>query len=81
MVRIRMARHGTKKRPFYRIVVAHQEFPRNGRFIEILGTFDPRAKTNPFVVKWDRVEHWIKQGAQPSLTLQQLFKKHQVKAA
>ena len=76
MVRIRMARHGTKKRPFYRIVVAHGERARNGRFIEILGTFDPRAESNQVSLKADRVQHWLKQGAQPSATVSQLFKKH-----
>lgn len=78
MVRIRLARHGAKKRPFYRIVVAHGEYARNGRFIEILGTFDPRAKEEAKAVelKPERIEHWIGQGAQPSDTVRQLFKKH-----
>lgn len=76
MVRIRMARHGAKKRPIYRIVVAHGEDPRNGRFIEILGTYDPRAKVNPVTLKSDRVKHWLGKGARPSVTVAQLLKKH-----
>ena len=76
MVRIRMARHGTKKRPFYRIVAAHQEFARNGRFLEILGTYDPRAEKDPVNLKADRVRHWLEKGAQPSDTVKQLLKKH-----
>lgn len=77
MVRIRLARHGAKKRPFYRIVVAHGEYARNGRYIEILGTFDPRAKEEKAVsLKPERIEHWLGQGAQPSDTVRQLLKKH-----
>lgn len=80
MVRIRMARHGTKKKPFYRIVVAHGEYQRNGRFLEIVGTFDPRADKNQVVLKEDRIQYWLKKGAQPSQTVAQLLKKH-LKAA
>lgn len=76
MLKIRMARHGAKKKPFYRIVAAHGENARNGRFIEILGTYDPRAKGQPVVLKTDRIQHWIKQGAQPSTTVANLLKKH-----
>lgn len=76
MVRIRMARHGTKKRPFYRIVVAHGEYARNGRFIEIVGTYDPRAESGGVTLKADRLQHWLKLGAQPSQTVAQLLKKH-----
>ncbi|MFO1464795.1 MAG: 30S ribosomal protein S16 [bacterium] len=77
-VKIRMARHGTKKKPFYRIVVADSEAPRNGKFIEVVGTFDPRAKSNPLVLKTDRIQHWVGKGAQPSQTVGQLIKKHKV---
>jgi small subunit ribosomal protein S16 len=76
MVRIRMARHGTRKKPFYRIVVAHGEFPRNGRFIEIVGTYDPRLEKSPIQLKQDRIRHWLGKGAQPSQTVAQLLKKH-----
>ncbi len=77
-VKIRMARHGTKKKPFYRIVVADSEAPRNGKFIECVGTFDPRAKSNQLVIKTDRIQHWVGKGAQPSVTVGQLIKKHKV---
>ena len=73
-----MARHGTKKKPFYRIVVADSEAPRNGAFLEIVGTFDPRAKANQVVLKTDRILHWIGKGAQPSQTVGQLIKKNKV---
>lgn len=77
-VKIRMARHGTKKKPFYRIVVADSEAPRNGAFLEIVGTYDPRAKSNQIVLKSDRILHWIGKGAQPSQTVGQLIKKTKV---
>lgn len=77
-VKIRMARHGTKKKPFYRIVVADSEAPRNGAFLEIVGTFDPRAKGNQVVLKTDRILHWIGKGAKPSTTVGQLIKKNKV---
>lgn len=80
MVKIRLARHGTKKRPFYRIVAAHSEKARNGRFLEILGTFDPRAAENPVNLKPERIQYWLGKGAQPSPTVLQLLKKH-LKAA
>jgi len=75
-VKIRMARHGTKKKPFYRIVVADSEAPRNGAFIEVVGTFDPRAKGTQVVLKSDRIQHWLGKGARPSQTVGQLIKKH-----
>ncbi len=72
MVRIRLRRMGAKKSPFYRIVVADQQSPRDGRFIEIIGTYDPKG---PKVeVKSERVEHWMSQGAQPSDSVARLFK-------
>ena len=77
-VKIRMARHGTKKKPFYRIVVADSEAPRNGAFLEIVGTFDPRAKGKQVVLKTDRILHWISKGAKPSTTVGQLIKKNKV---
>lgn len=68
-LKIRLARGGAKKRPFYRIVVADSRMPRDGRFIERVGTYNPMlAKDNPerVTLKTDRIEHWLKIGAKPS---------------
>lgn len=70
-VRIRLQRHGAKKRPFYRVVVADQRAPRDGRFIELLGTYDPLAKI--VRLKADRCHHWVKVGAQPTKTANYLI--------
>lgn len=66
MVVIRLARGGAKKKPFYRLVVADKRMPRDGRFIEQVGIYDPRLKEHAVRVSLDRVDHWIGQGAQPS---------------
>ena len=71
-VHIRLARAGTKKTPFYRIVVADQRSPRGGRFIERLGTYDPRRPE--LRVDAVRFRHWISQGAQPSATVATLVR-------
>jgi len=72
-VSIRLARQGAKKRPFYRIVAADRRSPRDGRFIEQLGYYDPRAK----IVKLDltRYDHWVSVGGQPSETVRNLVRK------
>ncbi len=74
-VSIRMSRHGTKKRPFYRIVVSDRRFPRDGRYIEQVGTYDPSAATGGLKLNRDKVETWIKKGAKPSQTVSELIKK------
>ncbi len=79
--RIRLARHGAKKKPFYRVVVAHGEAPRDGRFIEIVGTYDPFKQKPRVTFKTDRLNHWLKIGAQPTLIVKNLIKESQVKAA
>ena len=73
MVRIRLRRMGLRHQPTYRVVVADKESPRDGRFLEILGFYNPR--TNPFTLqlKEDRVFHWMSVGAQPSESVLQLF--------
>ncbi len=75
MVKIRLARFGAKKKPFYRIVVADSRFPRDGKFIDILGTYDPTR--NPAALKLDRdkVKSWIEKGAQPTDTVGSLLKR------
>jgi len=72
-VRIRCQRFGRKKRPFYRIVVAPSEAPRDGKFIEIIGYYDPLP--NPSIIKFkkDRLIYWLKNGAKPSNTVAKLI--------
>ncbi len=74
-VRIRLARHGRKKRPFYRIVAADGRAPRDGRYIERLGHFDPMSDPNELVVDLERVDYWIGVGASPSETAAKLIEK------
>ncbi len=83
MVVIRMARGGAKNRPFYNIVVADSRMPRDGRFIERLGFYNPRAATNEpkFRIALDRVEHWVSQGAQPSDAVRKLVKRGKAEVA
>ena len=77
MVVIRMARGGAKNRPFYNIVVADSRMPRDGRFIERIGFYNPKAPEagHNFRIALDRVEHWVKQGAQPSAAVKKLIKR------
>ncbi len=75
MVKIRLARHGAKKRPFYRIVAADSRSPRNGRFLERLGSYDPTQDPALIEMKQDRLAAWLKNGAQPTETVAQLIKK------
>jgi len=74
-VTIRMSRHGAKKKPFYRIVVSDRRFPRDGRYIEQVGTYDPRAKIGGVKLNREKIDEWIKKGAQPSQTVSELIKK------
>ncbi len=75
MVKIRLRRMGAKKAPFYRIVVADSRAPRDGRFIEEVGTYNPSAEGEKLTVDMDRVQYWIKNGAQPTDTVRGLMKK------
>ncbi len=74
-VKIRLARHGKKKRPFYRIVVADVEKPRDGKFIEMVGTYNPLLDPAEVSMKQDRIRYWIDQGAIPTDTVKSLLKK------
>ena len=74
-VKIRLARHGAKKRPFYRIVATDGESPRDGRYLEALGTYNPLPETAEVVVNQDRVRYWIDQGAIPTVTVKKLLRK------
>ena len=75
MVKIRLRRMGAKKAPYYRVVVADSRAPRDGRFIEELGTYDPRAETDKIKVNMERAKYWIANGAQPTDTVRGLLKK------
>lgn len=74
-VTIRMSRHGAKKQPFYRIVVSDRRYPRDGRYIEQVGTYDPRAKSGGLKLDREKIGAWIKKGAQPSQTVSELIRK------
>jgi small subunit ribosomal protein S16 len=73
MVRIRLRRSGAKKQPTYRFVVADARAPRDGRFIEILGHYNPRTEPRTVVVDEERARRWLAKGAQPSETVRRLF--------
>jgi len=75
MVKIRLRRMGAKKAPYYRVVVADSRSPRDGRFIEELGTYDPMAEGNKLNLDVERVKYWVSQGAQPTDTVRGLLKK------
>ncbi len=74
-VKIRLARHGAKKKPFYRIVIADNESPRDGRFLENVGTYNPLVDPAKVSLKQERVKYWIDQGAIPTDTVKSLLKK------
>ena len=74
-VKIRLARHGAKKRPFYRIVAADSEAPRDGKFLETLGTYNPLLETAVVNLKTERVRYWMEKGATPTVTVKNLLKK------
>ena len=76
MLMIRLARFGAKKKPTYRLVVIEKERARNSRAVEVLGHYNPVSKPKEVVIKHDRVDHWIKSGAQPSETVARLLKNY-----
>ena len=78
MVKIRLRRMGAKKNPYYRIVVADSRSPRDGRFIEEIGTYDPLANPAAITVDAEKAQNWIKNGAQPTDTVRGLLKKANV---
>ena len=75
-VRIRLARFGTKNRPFYRVVAIDSQSKRNGRCLEQLGTYDPLAKPAEVKLNAERIEHWIGAGATPSDTVRSLINRN-----
>jgi len=79
-VKIRLARHGATKRPFYRIVVADSECKRDGRYLENVGTYNPLTNPAEVTLKTERVQYWLQQGAIPTDTVKTLLKKEGVTA-
>jgi small subunit ribosomal protein S16 len=75
-VAIRLRREGALNRPYFKVVVADKRSPRDGKFIEIVGTYDPKKRGMNSTLKLDRVEYWISKGAQPSDTVRSLIKKN-----
>jgi small subunit ribosomal protein S16 len=75
-VSIRLRREGAKNRPYYKVVVADSRSPRDGKFIEIIGTYDPKKPDHNSTLKVDRAEYWITRGAQASDTVRSLIKKN-----
>jgi small subunit ribosomal protein S16 len=80
-VSIRLRREGARNRPYYKVVVADSRSPRDGKFIEIIGTYDPKKPDHNSTLKLDRIDHWISQGAQPSDTVRSLIKKNKKPSA
>ncbi len=79
-VRIRLARHGRKKRPFYKIVVAHSEAPRDGRFIESIGIYNPLTDPKEVKIHAERLQYWLQQGAEPTDTVRNLIREQRGQA-
>jgi len=77
-VKIRLARHGATKKPYYRIVVTDSESKRDGRFLENVGTYDPKANPIKVTLKADRLQYWLGKGATPTDTVRSLLKKEGV---
>ena len=78
---MRLRREGTKNSPYYKVVVADKRSPRDGKFIETIGTYDPKKPGQNSTLNADRVEYWISKGAQPSDTVRSLMKKNKKAAA
>lgn len=76
MLSIRMRRTGSKKRPFFRVVVSEARSKKEGEFIEVLGFYNPRTKPAVFEINKDRVAHWVKMGARPSDSVRTLMARH-----
>lgn len=72
---IRLARHGGKSKPVYRVVAADKDYFRDGRYLEILGNYNPKEKNNKGDLNADRIKYWLSQGAKPSDTVSQLIKR------
>ena len=80
-VRVRLTRVGSKKNPIWRVVVADGRSPRDGRFIETIGHYNPQTEPSTILIDDDRMQHWLAHGAQPSGTVKQLMKARRKSAA
>jgi len=80
-VKVRLARLGRKKKPFYRIVVANSEAPRDGKFLEVVGTYDPLKDPVEVIIKQDKLQQWLDKGATPTETVKSLLTKISAPAA
>lgn len=80
-VKVRLARLGRKKKPFYRIVVASSQAPRDGKFLEIVGTYDPLKDPAEVTFKYEQLQKWLDKGAIPTETVKSLMAKHPAPAA
>ena len=80
-LKLRLTRRGMKKVPFYRVVVSDTRSPRDGRFLEVVGTYDPKTDPPKIKVKLDRVDHWVGQGARLSDTVSSLVNRARKQAA
>lgn len=80
-VAIRLRRDGARNHPYYKIVVADQRSPRDGKFIEIIGTYDPKKKDENYTIQLDRAEYWVGVGARPSQTVGSIITKAKKKVA
>ena len=79
MVKLRLKRIGAKKKPFYRIVVATSTAPRDGKFLETVGTYDPLKNPSEVTLKEDRIRYWLNNGVQPTDTVRSILKNHGIK--
>ena len=80
-VHIRLARKGRKKQPFYRIVVADSQSPRDGKFLDVVGTYNPMNDPATVTIDTEKLAHWTSKGAAPSVTVRSLIKKQAATAA
>ncbi|HLD73777.1 MAG TPA: 30S ribosomal protein S16 [Bdellovibrionota bacterium] len=74
-VTIRLARHGTNNKPFFRVVVADRRFSRNGRYLDIVGQYDPRAHGETISLNKEKIDEWLKKGAQPTDRVRDIIKR------
>jgi len=81
LVSIRLSRIGKKKKPFYRVVVIERTRPRDGRFVEIVGTYDPLKKPAELKLNAERIKHWLSKGAQPSDTVRSFLRREKIALA